>query len=580
MADDAKRPAEDREPTTAPTDESGTAPEETGAGEAREDGPERPSGGTVGASVLRGSLLGAGVLLVAALLVIVNYLGWKYHWRFDWTETELYSLSETTENVLRDLEGDVRVTVFITPGSRLYEPTRELLSRYEARSPRLSVLWLDPERNPAEAERLIQQYDVAAASVVFEAGEERRVVAAEDLAEIDFSQAQMGQQPEISAFQGEERFTSALVDLTQGDKPRVLFTTGHGELSLDDPADGGLGTAREVLGPDNVEIDEWSSLGAEAVPEGTDLVVIAGPQAAFTGDELSVLGGYLAGGGRLLVFLDPVFQAGGPESGMADLGLQAWLQGYGVDVGDDLVVDPTTTPMGFSAETFFATRYGSHPATRSLADGSIPVLVRHSRSIGTASAPDGATVTELFETSADGWAVTSFDRESFAEPGEEDVRGPVALAVAVEAEVQPEEATPAEEAPGAPEGDDEAAPPEAGDAGAAPGEGQAGAEGDAVAARAEAEASSMRLAVVGDSDFASNSFLQMGPGNQTFLNNLFNWLIERETLLGIPPKRPEQVRLSMTPSELRWSVAFVVLVLPGLAVALGLAVWSRRRKAR
>lgn len=90
----------------------------------------------------------------------------------------------------------------------------------------------------------------------------------------------------------------------------------------------------------------------------------------------------------------------------------------------------------------------------------------------------------------------------------------------------------------------------------------------------------MRLAVVGDSDFATSAFLQMGPGNQTFLNNLFNWLVERETLLGIPPKRPEQVRLSMTPSELRWSIAFVVLLLPGLAVVLGLAVWSRRRKVR
>ncbi|MFP3942158.1 MAG: GldG family protein, partial [Thermoanaerobaculia bacterium] len=456
MADDASRPAEDREPTTPREDEPGSAAAQEPAEErtreprsGRESG--RGSGGTAGASVLKGSLLGAGVLLVAALLVIVNYLGWKYHWRFDWTETNIYSLSETTENVLRDLEEDVQVTVFLTPGSRLYEPTRELLARYEAESPRVSVRWLDPERNPAEAERLIEQYDVSAASVVFEAGDERRVVAADDLAELDASGAQMGQQPEISAFEGEERFTSALVDLTQGGKPRVLFTTGHGELALDDPSGAGLGTAREILGPENVEIDEWSSLGADAVPEGTDLVVIAGPEAGFTEDELSVLGTYLAGGGRLLVFLDPVFQPGGAGAGMAELGLQEWLGGYGVAVENHLVVDPTTTPMGFSAETFFATRYQPHPVTQSLADGSIPVLVRHSRPVTSASAPEGATVTELFETSADGWAVTSFDRESYAEPAEEDVRGPVALAVTVEAEVRPQDEAAPEEATADPE---------------------------------------------------------------------------------------------------------------------------------
>jgi ABC-type uncharacterized transport system involved in gliding motility auxiliary subunit len=541
--------ADELEPTPAPGGPEEPAPrppdEETPRGRRR-----RRWRRSVEETVLRGSLLGAGVLLVLALLAIVSYLGWKYHWRWDWTETRIYSLSETTENVLEELDEDVRVTVFITPGSRLYEPVRELLARYEAASPRLSVRWLDPERNPVEAQRLVEEFQVSAESVVFEAGGERRAVAADDLAELDFSMAQLGQEPEISAFQGEERFTSALVALAQGEKPAVLFTTGHGELSLDDASATGLQAARDLLGPDNVEIDEWASLGAEAVPEGTDLVVVAGPQAAFTADELAVLGRFLAAGGRLLALLDPAFQAGGPASGIADLGLQAWLADYGVRVGDDLVVDPSTAPLGFSAETFFATRYGSHPVTRSLADGGIPVLVRHARSVAAGTPPEGATAVELLETGPDGWAVTSFDRESYGEPAASDPRGPIALAVAVEAERSAE-------------------------AGGEAGEGRTGDE-----AEAEPSSAGMRLAVVGDSDFATSAFLQMGPGNQILLSSLFNWLIEREALVGIPPKRPEQVRLSMTPAELGWAVALVVLVLPGLAVALGVWIWLRRRRVR
>lgn len=541
------------------------------ADEATRDETRRPTGRPTrgrapGSSLLGGTLLGAGVLLVAALLVIVCYLGWKYHWRFDWTETKIYSLSETTENVLDGLEEDVQVTVFITPGSRVYEPTRELLARYEAASPRLSARWLDPERNPVEAQRLIDEYQVSGASVVFESGDERRVVSAADLAELDFSGAQMGQQPEIAAFEGEERFTSALVDLTQGEKPTVLFTTGHGELSLDDVSSTGLDLAREILGPENVDIQEWASLGAEAVPEGADLVVIAGPRAAFTEDELAVLGRYLADGGRLLALVDPAFGPGGLEAGMVDLGLQGWLEGYGVTVGDDLVVDPTTTPLGFSAETFFATRYTRHPVTRSLADGGIAVLVSQARSVRAGTAPDGATVTELVETGADGWALTSFDRGSFDEPGEDDLPGPVTLAVAVEG------------GDGEPEPGDEEPEPGAGEEGDGAGGDEEGAE--APADEAADPKGPMRLAVVGDSDFATSAFLQMGPGNQALLNNLFNWLIERETLVGIPPKRPEQVRLAMTPSELRWAWIFVVIVLPGLAVLLGLWVWSRRRRIR
>lgn len=530
------------------------------------------------ASAIRGSVLGVGVLVLFALLVLINYLGWKYHARFDWTETKIYSLSETTESVLADLDEDVRVTVFITPGGQLYEPTRELLSRYEASSRHLSVRWLDPERNPVEAQRLIEEYEISSAGVVFESGDRRRVVAADDLADLDFAGGQFGQQPEISAFRGEERFTSALVDLTQGEKPRVLFTTGHGELSLDDASAGGLRQAREILGPENVDMAEWASLGARRVPAGTDLVVIAGPQAAFTEDELAALGGFLAEGGRLLVLLDPVIGPAGGGPGFVDLGLQKWLADYGVHVGDDVVVDPSTTPLGFSAETFFVNRYTRHEITRSLADGGIPVLVRHARSVRAGSGPEGSDAIELVETSPDGWAVSSLGRDSYDEPAEGDRRGPVSLAVAVEAET----IAPPPGAAGEAGRDAEELPDDT------PGEltaeeratGEMLREAEEVRSDGDGDGGAMRLVVIGDSDFVTSAFLQTGPGNQTLLNSAFNWLVDREALVGISAKRPEQVRLSMTPSEFLWSIFLVLVALPALAVAAGFWVWYRRRRVR
>jgi hypothetical protein len=78
--------------------------------------------------------LGASVLLVLALVVIVNYFGWKYHQRLDWTESQFYSLSERTGQVLDALDEDVAVIVFLDRGDELFEPTRELLARYDARA--------------------------------------------------------------------------------------------------------------------------------------------------------------------------------------------------------------------------------------------------------------------------------------------------------------------------------------------------------------------------------------------------------------------------------------------------------------
>ena len=72
-------------------------------------------------------------------------------------------------------------------------------------------------------------------------------------------------------------------------------------------------------------------------------------------------------------------------------------------------------------------------------------------------------------------------------------------------------------------------------------------------------AETMRLVVFGDSDFATNQLLQANVGNAVLLANALNWLVEREALLGIPPKKTEQVRLNLTGAQLRGVVLLAVL---------------------
>jgi len=521
---------------------------------------ERQGRNAPAGAVVRGSLLGAGVLLVAALVVIVNYFGWKYHARLDWTGSDFYTLSEQSENVLASLDRagrDVDVVVFMEPVGELYEEVRELLSRYEAESSRISVRWLDPQRNPAEVQRLVDQYGVTTRSVVFSTGDQRRAVSADELEEIDYSATQFGGQPEVSAFKGEQLFTNALVDLTQEEVPRVLFTTGHGELRLDRTAPRNLAGLVDVLGKDNFKLEEWSLRGADAVPEDADLVVIAGPTSSFFPSEIEVLDAYLTGGGRLLVMLDPVLApAGGSsgassgDSGLLETGLEPWLAGYGVDVGDDLVLeaDGSKLVLGYGPETFVVDDYTAHPVVGSLGEREIPLILSVARSVSAGTAPDGARALQLFRTSADAWGETDVTSTEELAPGGDDPRGPLSLAVVVEAE----------------DGADDQAAGEAADADGADG----------------AKSSGLRLAVIGDSDIAAAQLVaNPGLGNAAFVGNLFNWMVERRALLGIPPKRPEQVRLSMSSTELRWSVLGVTVVLPALAILAGIWVWSRRRRA-
>ena len=495
--------------------------------------------------ILFGSTLGASALLALALVAIVNYLSFRHYQRWDWTRSHLYTLSDKTKSIVEGLDRDVSVVVFMDDQSPVYEPTRELLSRYAAASPRIKVSYFDPVRNPARAQQLMEKYQVQRAAVVFESGDQKRVVEPADLADYDYSAMQTGGGPEMKGFKGEQKFTSAIVELVEAKKPSILFTTGHGEPSLDDFEGRGFGQLQRFLGSDNFAIEEWASLGKTAVPPKTDLVVVAGPKQPFIRQELDALSRFLQGGGRVLVMIDPNLSEGGR---VADTGIAEWLAAWGIKAQEDVVVDPSNLLPFFSAETIFAGNYGTQPIVDALRQAKVPVVFSLARSVAAGEAPKGATLTELVKTSPDGWGETDLANLTQVEKGPQDVPGPVSLGIALELNA---------DQPAAPLGE------------------------EGLPAPAPTPAASTgpkgRMVVFGDSDFATNSQLEQ-PGNATLIANTLNWMVERETHLGIAPKEPEQVRLSLTPQERRLNFWLVVLGLPSAALAAGIAVTVRRRR--
>lgn len=133
--------------------------------------------------LLSGGILSAGVLLVAALLAIVNYFGFKYYHRFDWTRAQLYTLSEKSLGA-DGLEKDVEVVVFMRPGSSSSSRSTSCSSATPP-SPHASRSgWSTRTRVLIEAQQLVDKYQVSSLSVVvFDGGDDRRVIEETDLAE-------------------------------------------------------------------------------------------------------------------------------------------------------------------------------------------------------------------------------------------------------------------------------------------------------------------------------------------------------------------------------------------------------------
>ncbi len=431
----------------------------------------------------------------------MNFIGSRRYARFDWTTTGRYSLSEKTVNVLKGLKSPVQVTVFMTAGTPLYPEVDELLKRYKAKSAMLTVETLDPTRNPVRAKTFVEETGVRNLAVVFRAGDKKKIVTEDRIVEYDYSRARMGGEPSVKSFRGEQEFTSAILSVTQAKAPKVVFTSGHGERKFDAARSReGFSEVAESLKADNCTVEEWATLGAAAVPEGADLVVVAGPRTPFTESERDVLKKYLDAGGRALFFLDVEFPPG-VSSTLSDFGLGPLLTSLGVTLDSDVVVDPKNTLPMMGAETVFAKSFRSHPVTKLLAG--MPIVFPLARSVSVAQAPvPGWKATPLVETSPDGWGETNLkdlEKTGLPKKDDKDVKGPVCLAAAVEAD------------------DASRAGP---DDGTKPG---------------EAPKKRARVVVFGDADWASNAGIA-NAANRLLLSSAVNWALERESLVAIPPE--------------------------------------------
>ncbi len=461
------------------------------------------------------------VMLVLAFLLfgMVNFLSARHYHRFDLTKIKIYSLSDQSKAILKELKQPIKITIFFQPTHVLYGPIRELLQGYQYHgNKKVEVEFVDPGRDYARAKMLAEKYKIDDMNlVIFENGDRNKYISAQEIAEYDYQGFFGGGAPKLRAFKGEEAFTSAILAVTEERKPTIYFMTGHGEKETQkaDPATG-YSAVFQLLQHANFDVHELSLLREGKIPQGADLVILAAPNVALAEMEIQELGVYLDGGGKLLLMIDP----------LAESGLVEFLKKNGIELGNDIVVDPAKKLPFVSPANVFITEYGSHPITEKIQG--LATLFPLARSVSpTMPLPSNISTVELAKTTSYGWGETKTTQNEFQFNEGEDKKGPVSIAVAMEKKL----------------------------------------EGEKTA----------RMVVIGDSDFISNS--QLGNlGNKDFFFNGIHWLVQQEKKIAIGPKIPEQVNLNLNASQMGQIFWETIIGLPLLSMVLGGAVLWRRRK--
>ena len=104
------------------------------------------------------------LLLTAVLglvvVVLVNYLSARHYKRWDWTAHGLFTLSERSQQALRELDQDVRIYVFLGRDEQDFADVETLLEEYKAVTDNITVEWVDPDRDRARYQILADKFGI------------------------------------------------------------------------------------------------------------------------------------------------------------------------------------------------------------------------------------------------------------------------------------------------------------------------------------------------------------------------------------------------------------------------------------
>jgi ABC-type uncharacterized transport system involved in gliding motility auxiliary subunit len=440
--------------------------------------------------------------LFALLLVLataaVGYLSTRDDYVADWTANGRTSLSAESRAVLAKLDGPVEIVSYANPQGDLRQTVAGFVQRYQAVKPDLSLRFVDPQLDPAKMREL--GITVDGALILHYKDREQRL-------------------DELS----ERSLTNALERLLRGGDRIVAFVTGDGERRADGQANADLGTFIHQLEARGMRAVPLNFAQVGAVPEHTDLVVLASPSLALAPGAVQALTGYVQGGGNLLWLTEPTND---------DLGLKPLADALGMHLLPGVLVDGSGTALGLHDPRMIALGdYQPQAITQGFALTTLFPQVSALAQVATS----GWTAKPFLRSGVQSW--TEFQPIDNSKPSDirfdataGELKGPLDFGYAL-SRLSP-----------------------------------------------SPDKSEQRAVVVGDGDFLSNTFLGNG-GNRALGERVFDWLLGDDKLVDLPPRGAPDRLLQISQGELNaLSVGFLVALPLLLLVIGGLIVWRRRRR--
>lgn len=323
--------------------------------------------------------LTTGILLMAAIVVVVNVFSYFYFFRIDLTKDRRYTLSDATLNILSSLKKPVTVTAYYTENSipvisRARADLKDLLIEYAAHSGNKVVFnFVNPNKSDS-LEAIARKNGITPFPVQIREKDEMKSVMVYLGAVV-----KMGDKTDVLPIIDpnsslEYTLSNSIKKLSIDKKPWLGLLEDNGEPTIQE-----MPQVNESVSA--LHAFQQAHLNDSAYLRQYNTVALVNPVDSFTNGQLRQLDGILSRGGGILIAysgLDPDLR-----NGMGRLnngGLTQWLASKKIILGNKYLIDARcgsiTVPQNMGGMTFNAqvsfpylpliSNFSNNPVTKNL----------------------------------------------------------------------------------------------------------------------------------------------------------------------------------------------------------------------
>ncbi len=323
----------------------------------------------------KNQLISFGITLT--IIIVVNIIASFVYTRFDLTSEKRYTLSDTSKEILRNLDDYVYFRVYLEgefPAGfkKLRKETKEMLDEFRAYSKFVDYEFINPSESNDAAERnetykLLYQSGLNPTELAMKtkAGAQQIIIwpcalvsYQEKEKPLDLLDTSMGESSSQalnnSAQNLEYKLISAIKELSQEKKPSLAFIEGHGELDENEVYDI-TKSLQKKYNVKRITLDgQVTALNSRTetsdssivINSNYDAIIIAKPTKPFSEKDKFIIDQYVMHGGKILWLIDPVFatmdslQMSESTIGNAlDIKLDDMFFKYGLRLNKNLLLD-------------------------------------------------------------------------------------------------------------------------------------------------------------------------------------------------------------------------------------------------